>query len=233
MRHPDDPVTFPTDPHPVRPGTSDALFARTIDATPQPPLVQAQESVAAAIPRLTATLSDPLFVATLVGTLLLMWMVVRMRSRLRPVLLAAMLLMTLTSFRPTRVSVEAPISDDDFIAQGYERARRYERPETRERPERRERREVAPRPDQTPFVFRMPTRPEKLRPNRDRIRQDEEELRAAIEELRQRIEAELRRRGEHRYYQIRSARWVRRLPPALQEWVVVGQQVASAWERDR
>src|SRR5688500_7591281 len=147
-----DPVSFPTDPHPVRPGTSDALFARTIDATPQPPLVQAQETVAAAIPRLTASLSDPLFLATLAGTLVLMWLVVRMRSRLRPVLLAAMLLMTLTSFRPTRVSVEAPIVNDDFIAQGYERARRFERPETRERPERRERREVAPRPDLTPFA---------------------------------------------------------------------------------
>jgi hypothetical protein len=226
MTNQNDPVSFPTDPHPVRPGTSDALFARTIDATPQPRLVRAQETVASAIPRLTTSLSDPLFVAMLAGTLVLVWFAVRMRSRVAPVLLSAMMLMTLTSFRPVGNSVEAPIARDDMIAEGYERARRFER------------REVAPQPIRerpstpSPFSFRVPPRPERLRPNIDRIRQDEEELRAAIEELRYRIEAELRRRGEHRYYQTRAARWIRRLPPELREWVVESQRAVASLDRD-
>jgi hypothetical protein len=239
MTYPDDPVSFPSDPHPVRPGTSDALFARTIDATQQPPLVRAQETVATAIPRLTASLSDPLFLATLAGTLVLMWFAMRMRSQLRPVLLATLLMVTLTSFRPVQNPVASPFADDDMIARGYERARRFERPETSERPDpretpdRRERREVAPPSwDPAPFAWRVPTRPDKLRPNRERIRQDEEELREAIEELRQRIEAELRRRGEHRYYQTRAARWIRRLPPELREWFIESQRAVASLDRD-
>lgn len=236
MTHPNDPVSFPSDPHPVRPGTSDALFARTIDATPQPPLVQAQESVAAAIPRLTATLTDPLFLATLAGTLVLLWLTMRMRSRLRPVFLSAMLLMALTSFRPAGNPVEAPILDDDVIARGYERARRFERRDvakTYERPRRTERHDAAPAiPEAPPFSFRVPRYPERLRPDFERIRQDEEELRAAIEELRYRIEAELRRRGHHRYYDVRSSRWIRRLPPSLQELAVVSERAVAEWYRD-
>lgn len=37
-------------PDAVRPGTSDALFARTIDATIYPPLVRAQETAVALAP---------------------------------------------------------------------------------------------------------------------------------------------------------------------------------------
>lgn len=220
MTNPHDPVSFPTDPHPVRPGTSDALFARTIDATPQPPLVRAQETVATAIPRLTASLSDPLFLVTLTATLVLLWLAVRMRSQLRPVLLSAMLLITLTSFRPVQRPDEVPVVDDQMIARGYERARRFER---RQPP-------LPPTPEPTPFVYRVPARPD-LRQDFERIWQDEE-LQAAIEELRLRIEAELRRRGERRYHDMRSARWIRRLPPSLREWVVVGQQTVAAWDRN-
>lgn len=220
MTYPHDPVSFPTDPHPVRPGTSDALFARTIDATPQPPLVRAQETVATAIPRLTASLSDPLFLATLAGTLVLLWLAVRMRSQLRPVLLSALLLITLTSFRPVQRPDEAPIVDDDMIAESYERARRFER------------REPAPRiPEPTPFAFRAPKHPHVLPPDIERIWQDEE-LRAAIEELRIRIEAELRRRGERGYYEMHSARWIRRLPPPVREWLVDRQQAVASRDWD-
>jgi hypothetical protein len=231
MTYPDDPVSFPSDPHPVRPGTSDALFARTIDATPQPPLVRAQETVATAIPRLTSSLSDPLFVVTLAATLVLMWLAFQMRSRLRPVLLFGIMMLTLTSFRPVRSPDQAPMIADDRIAAGYERARRFER------------REAAPpipepapfvrrAPEPPPFSFRVPPRRERLRPDFDRIRQDEEELRAAIEELRYRIEAELRRRGEHHYYQTRAARWFRRLPPELREWVVESHRAVASRDRD-
>lgn len=221
MTNPDDPVSFPTDPHPVRPGTSDALFARTIDATPQPPLVQAQETVAALIPRVTTSLSDPLLLAMLAGTFVLLWLAMRMRSRLGPVLLSAMLLMTLTSFRPVQTPEEIQIIDN-VDAEDYEPPRRFER------------RHVAPpEPEPPSFSFRVPRHPERLTPNVDRIMQDEEELRAAIEELTARIEAELHRRGRHGSYELRSARrWIRRLPPSLQELAVDGLQTIAAWDRE-
>ena len=177
MTQPYDPV-YPTDPHPVRPGSSDALFARTIDATPQPPLVRAQETVATAIPRLTTSLSDPLFVVMLAGTLVLVWMAIRMRSRLAPVLLSAMMLVTLTSFRPARMPSQAPIAEDR-IAAGYERARRHERREAEPRAP--EPPPVVRRaPESPPFSFRVPPRHDRLRPDFDKISRDEEELRAAI-----------------------------------------------------
>jgi hypothetical protein len=230
MTYPDDPVSFPSDPHPVRPGTSDALFARTIDATPQPPLVRAQETVATAIPRLTSSFSDPIFVVTLAATFALMWLAFQMRSRLRPVLLFGIMMLTLTSFRPVRSLNEAPIAQDR-IAAGYERARRFERreaaPPTPEPPP-----FVRRAPEPPPFSFRVPPRPERLRPDFDRIRQDEEELRAAIEELRYRIEAELRRRGEHHYYQTRAARWIRRLPPELRQWLIENHRAVASRDRD-
>ena len=209
MTYSHDPVDFPTDPHPVRPGTSAALTARTIDATVHPPLVRAQETVAAAIPRLTESVSSPLFLATLAGTLVLMWVAVRMRSRLAPVLLAAVMLVTLTSFRPTQDSEEPRIAD---TVVGEDPA-----PSS---------------PEPAPFVVRVPTRPERLRPDVDRMRDDEEELRAAIEELRHRIEAELRHRGYRGHYEVRSKHWMRRLPPSLRQWVVVGQRAVASRDWD-
>src|ERR1700687_4037778 len=153
-----DRVDFPTAPRPVRPGTSAALTARTIDATVHPPLVRAQETVAAAIPRLTTSLRDPLFLAMLAGTLVLMWFAVRMRARLAPVLLAALMLVTLTSFNP--VSPEVQIVNR-VVANNDERPRSLERRE-----------EAPPIPEPAPFAIRVPTRPERLRPDVDRIRDD-------------------------------------------------------------
>lgn len=214
MTYPHDPVDFPTDPHPVRPGTSAALTARTIDATVHPPLVRAQETVAAAIPRLTTSLSDPLFLAMLAGTLVLMWFAVRMRARLAPVLLAALMLVTLTSFHP--VSPEVQIVNR-VVAEDNPRSRPFERPEV-----------APPMPDPTPYAVRVPTRPERLRPDVDRMRDDEEQLRAAIEDLRHRIEMELRHREYRDYYRTRSALWIRRLPSSLQQWVVEGQRAVAS-----
>ena len=227
-----DPVSFPTDPHPVRPGTSAALTARTIDATVHPPIVRAQESVAAAIPRLVDTVSSPLFLTTVGLTLILVWMAFRMRSRMIGLVLSAMLVMTLTSFRPARDSDPAQIAEtararqseysDRFERTQYAPSTRFERPEY-----------APPTPQPGPFTIRMPRRPEPLRPDVDRIMQDEEQLRAAIEELTARIEGELRRRARHQSYDYRSARrWIRRLPPSLQEWAVAGQQTIAAWDRD-
>jgi hypothetical protein len=91
------------DPVPVRPGTSDALFARTIDATVHPPLVRAQETVAALVPRVAeaaAPLASPLFLSALALTLILVWVAHRMRFRPSALVLATLLVMTLTSFHP-------------------------------------------------------------------------------------------------------------------------------------
>jgi len=109
MMSANDPVYYPTDPHPVRPGTSDALTARTIDATVHPPIVRAQEAVAEAIPRLAVTMSSPLFLTTLGLTLVLVWMTMRLRSRMIGLVLAAMLVMTLTSFRPVQIPEQSDV----------------------------------------------------------------------------------------------------------------------------
>ena len=62
MTNPHYPMGHPTDGTAVRPGTSDALFARTIDATVHPPLVRAQETVVGLAPRVARPppLSPPL-----------------------------------------------------------------------------------------------------------------------------------------------------------------------------
>jgi hypothetical protein len=91
------------DPVPVRPGTSDALFARTIDATVHPPLVRAQETVAGLVPRFAqaaAPLASPVFLSALALTLILVWVAHRMRYRPSALVLATLLVMTLTSFHP-------------------------------------------------------------------------------------------------------------------------------------
>ncbi|MGH7650280.1 MAG: hypothetical protein ACREMS_00405 [Gemmatimonadaceae bacterium] len=103
------------DPHPVRPGTSAALTARTIDATIHPPIVRAQEAVAAFIPRVTAPLasiSPPLVLEMLGLTIVLVWVARRARYRVGALALSAMLMMTLTSFRPVAKGEDGPMASD-------------------------------------------------------------------------------------------------------------------------
>lgn len=95
-----DDVSFLIDPLPVRPGTSAALTARTIDATVHPPLVRAQEKAAELIPRLAEPLASPLLLVMLAGTLVLLWFARRAKFRPVGLLLPAALMMMLTSFRP-------------------------------------------------------------------------------------------------------------------------------------
>lgn len=106
-----------TDPHPVRPGTSEALTARTIDATIHPPIVRAQEAVAAFIPRVTAPLSavSPLLVGMLGGTLVLLWIAHRARFRPAGLLFSAALMMMLTSFHAANAPASAARSDDTIV----------------------------------------------------------------------------------------------------------------------
>jgi hypothetical protein len=105
MQYPHHSMDNPTDGTAVRPGTSDALFARTIDATVHPPLLRAQETVVALVPRVAeaaAPLASPLFLSALALTLVFSWIAIRMRYRPSALVLGALLVMTLTSFRPVQ-----------------------------------------------------------------------------------------------------------------------------------
>lgn len=107
MSQPVLPANYPTDALVARPGTSDALTARTIDATVRPPLVRAKEAVVGVIPRVAdaaAPLASPLFLGLLALTLLFVLVAHRMRYRPSALLLGVLLVMGLTSFRP----VETP-----------------------------------------------------------------------------------------------------------------------------
>jgi hypothetical protein len=90
-------------PDAVRPGTSDALTARTIDATQYSPLVRAQETAVALVPRLAQAavpLSSPLFLGAIALTLVFSWVAIRMRYRPSALVLGVLLVMALTSFKP-------------------------------------------------------------------------------------------------------------------------------------
>src|ERR1700680_37177 len=94
----------------VRPGTSEALFARRIDATVHPPLVRAQETVVALVPRVAqaaAPLTSPLFLGALALTLVFTWVAIRLRYKPSALVLGVLLVMTLTSFNPME-KVEEP-----------------------------------------------------------------------------------------------------------------------------
>ena len=125
MPYPHHTMSHPTDPHPVRPGTSAALTARTIDDTIHPPLVRAQETVAEFVPRLAAPLSSPLLLASLLGTLVFWWVARRARFQPSGILLSAALLVTLSSFRPV-----GDIDGPNTIAPPASEPEVYERFET-------------------------------------------------------------------------------------------------------
>lgn len=113
MTNPHHSMSHPLDPHPVRPGTSAALTARTIDATIHPPLVRAQEAVAAFIPRVSAPLLDsPLLFGMLGATLIFVWVAHRAKYRPSALLLSAALVMALTSFHPVKNVEEPRVADD-------------------------------------------------------------------------------------------------------------------------
>lgn len=96
---------YSMDQYAVRPGTSDALFARSIDATQPPPLVKAQKAVTAAIPRIIDSVPPPL-VGTTLGLTVLAVMVAsqRFHFRLVPILTAGVLLLPISNYHPARES---------------------------------------------------------------------------------------------------------------------------------
>ena len=96
---------YSIDPYAVRPGTSEALFARSIDATQPPPLAKAQEAVAAAIPRIIDSVPPPL-VGTTLGLTVLAVIVAsrRVQFRLVPILTAGVLLLPISNYHPGQKS---------------------------------------------------------------------------------------------------------------------------------
>ena len=99
----------------VRPGSSDALFARTIDATQRPVLTRASETVSQAVPQLTDSFrnafTNPLFLSSLGLSLIALWILSRMRRQLSGLALGAMLVIALTSFTGPRKPVPKRLVD--------------------------------------------------------------------------------------------------------------------------
>lgn len=142
MPYPHHPMAHPTGGIAVRPGTSDALTARTIDATIHPPLVRAQETVVALVPRVTqaaAPLASPLFLGALALTLVFSWVAIRMRYKPSALVLGALLVMTLTSFHPVQKPAQSRIATVPRTRVGGARApyrnRAYEPPPQIEAPD--------------------------------------------------------------------------------------------------
>ena len=128
---------------PVRPGTSAALTARTIDATIHPPLVRATEAVAAIIPSLSLPPAAPLLIGSF-GLSLVILAVTASRMRLRPsvVLMSALMLLPVSSYhavpksaRPQPAPAEEMVATSDYpttygaTVPGYgERSSGYDEP---------------------------------------------------------------------------------------------------------
>lgn len=108
-------MSSPSGAYAVRPGTSAALFARTIDATQRPPLVRAQETVAGALPQITdsfrTAFSSPFFLSALGLTLVVVWVLSRLRWRPAGLALGAMLMLALTSFRAPQMPTPKRVVD--------------------------------------------------------------------------------------------------------------------------
>src|SRR5688500_475603 len=98
---------YSMDQYAVRPGTSEALFARSIDATQPPPLVKAQEAVASAIPKLIDSVPPPL-VGTTLGLTVLAVMVAsrRLQFKMVPILTAGVLLLPNSNYHPAHKSYQ-------------------------------------------------------------------------------------------------------------------------------
>ncbi len=183
---------------PVRPGTSDALTARTIDATVHPPLVRAQETVTALVPRVAQAavpLKDPLLLGLIALTLLFVLVARRMHYRPSALVLSALLVMGLTSFHPMRPSEPTRVA-------------RTSTPRTRIQVRPHRSWDVAPSVPEPPDVPNVPDPPESVQIyippelvdwSRDAMRsaeqmvRDNERVREAMQELRFRLREEARR----------------------------------------
>ena len=207
------------DPVPVRPGTSDALFARTIDATVHPPLVRAQETVAALVPRAAeavAPLASPLFLSAIALTLIFVWVAHRMRYRPSALVLGVLLVMTLTSFHPMPTADPLQIADSRPRTRigGVRQSPRYvympqpqvEVPETPDVPDV----DVPSDPVQVfiprDFIERIPDWSRDAMESAERMARDNEHMREMMREIRMRIRDEARRQQWRQMIAERKAR---------------------------
>jgi hypothetical protein len=208
------------DPVPVRPGTSDALFARTIDATVHPPIVRAQETVAALVPRVAqaaAPLVSPLFLTALALTLIFVWVANRMRYKPSALVLGALLVMTLTSFQPVQ-KVDPPRLADARRPRtrigGVRPAYRYnvEVPQPPEVPQLPDVPDVDVHDDPVQvyfprdFVERIPDWGRDAMESAERMARDNEHVREMMREIRMRIRDEARRQQWRQMIAERKAR---------------------------
>ncbi len=188
---------------PVRPGTSDALTARTIDATVHPPLVRAQETVTALVPRVAQAavpLKDPLLLGLIALTLLFVLVARRMHYRPSALVLSALLVMGLTSFQPMR-----PPEPKRVVRTDTPRTRTQVRPHRSwdDAPPVPEPPDVPSVPDQ-PESVQIYIPPELVDWSRDAMRsaeqmvRDNERMQEAMRELRYRLREEARRHRWHR-----------------------------------
>jgi hypothetical protein len=111
------PAGYSTDPSVVRPGTSAALTARTIDATVKSPLGRAGDAVATIIPTMAERAPSPLLIGTLSVTLALALVVTR-RMRFRPTALfsGALMLLPISSHQPPSGAAEFRHDGDGFVS---------------------------------------------------------------------------------------------------------------------
>jgi hypothetical protein len=202
MQYSQHPMGHPADGTAVRPGTSDALTARTIDATIHPPLVRAQETVVALVPRVAdaaAPLTSPLFLGAILLTLVFTWVAIRMRYKPSALVLGTLLVMTLTSFSPMQkpesprvVAMRTPKTKVGGARPSY-RNREYEAPPQIEAPDvdvRVEPVHVYLPPD---FAERMPDWTRDAMQSAEQMMRQNERMREMMAQIRYRLREESRR----------------------------------------
>jgi hypothetical protein len=213
MTNPHYPMGHPTDGTAVRPGTSDALFARTIDATVHPPLVRAQETVAAFVPRVAeaaAPLASPLFLSALALTLLFVWVAIRMRYRPSALVLGALLVMTLTSFNPAQKPEQSRIAEvrrprttvggtrASYRNRAYVPPPQIDAPDVHVDPV-----QIYLPPD---FAERLPEWSRDAMQSAERMMRDNERMREMMQQIRSRLREEARRQHWRQMVAERKAR---------------------------
>jgi hypothetical protein len=202
-------------PDVVRPGTSDALTARTIDATVYPPLVRAQETAVALVPRFAqaaAPLSSPLLLSALALTLVFSWVAIRMRYRPSALLLGALLVMTLTSYSPMRKPEPTRIAEvrtPRTTIGGTRQPRRHvvytsaPQAETPDVDDAVDPVQVYVRPD---FAERLPEWSRDAMRSAEQMMRDNQRVREAMQMIRYRLREEARRERWRRMLAEREAR---------------------------
>jgi len=201
------------------PGTSDALFARTIDATVHPPLVRAQETAAALVPRVAeavAPLASPLVLGALLLTLVFTWAAIRMRFRPSALVLGALLVMTLSSFNPVQkpeqksepsrvADVRTPRTTVGGVRPSH-RTHVYVQPPQAEAPEVYV--HVDPMPVYLPpdFAERLPDWSKDAMHSAERMVRENEQIRQMMRQIRYRLREEARRQHWRQMVAERKAR---------------------------